>query len=95
MVQGDLWRINLPDESNNPAALFISGDGSQAVLFYFQISAVVNHAFPFVRLQGLDAASRYMVDGNLTYSGSTLMNVGLQYAFDGDFDSRIMIFEKI
>lgn len=95
VVRGDLWRINLPGESNWPAALFISEDGSQAVLFYFQISARVNHAYPFVRLQGLDPASSYKIDGNSTYSGVTLMNIGLQYAFDGDYDSRVVILEKI
>ncbi|KFY00748.1 hypothetical protein O988_03110 [Pseudogymnoascus sp. VKM F-3808] len=36
VIQGDLWRLNLPEDSNWPAALFISEDESQAVLFYFQ-----------------------------------------------------------
>ncbi|OBT78236.1 hypothetical protein VF21_03019 [Pseudogymnoascus sp. 05NY08] len=95
VIQGDLWRLNLPEESNWPAALFISEDGKQAVLFYFQMRALINHSFPFVRLQGLDPMESYSVDGNKTYSGSTLMNIGLQYAFDGDYDSRVVFIDKV
>ncbi|KFY90950.1 hypothetical protein V498_05721, partial [Pseudogymnoascus sp. VKM F-4517 (FW-2822)] len=77
VVQGDLWRINLPEDSNWPAALFVAADGARAVLFYFQMRALINHSFPFVRLQGLEEGAAYQVDGNRTYSGATLMNVGL------------------
>ena len=95
VVKGDLWRLNLPDESNWPAAIFVSEDRSQAVVFYFQVRARVNHALPFLRLQGIDAASTYMVDGNATYSGATLLNIGLQYNFDGDYDSRVIFIERL
>lgn len=94
IIQGHLWRLNLPSESNWPAALFISQDGSQAVLFYFQIRALVNHAYPFLRLQGLDPSSNYLVGGNGTFSGATLMNIGVQYPFSGDYDSRVVVIER-
>lgn len=95
IVGGDLWRINLPDESNWPAALFISRDGSQAVLYYFQIRALINHAIPSVRLQGLDPGARYQVDGEATYSGAMLMNIGLNYIFKGDLQSRVVLLQRV
>ena len=94
IIQGDLWRLNLPEESNWPAALFIAPDGDRAVLFWFQARATINHATPFLRLQGLDPSARYTLDGNETYSGSTLMNIGLYHKFDGDFRSKVVLIEK-
>ncbi|KAK7740599.1 hypothetical protein SLS62_011100 [Diatrype stigma] len=97
VVRGDLWRLALPEESNWPAALFVAPEdegGARAVLFWFQVRANINRAAPFLRLQGLDPAARYTVDGNATYSGSTLMNIGLQHYFDGDYDSKVVIIEK-
>ncbi|KAI9926942.1 hypothetical protein ASPWEDRAFT_177396 [Aspergillus wentii DTO 134E9] len=94
VLNGDMWRLSLPEESNWPAVLFISEDGSQAVLFYFQLSPNVNHATPRIRLQGLDSQAMYSIDGNGTYSGQTLMNMGLQYPFDTDYGSRVVFLEK-
>lgn len=94
IVKGDMYRLNLPEESNWPSALFISEDGKQAALFYFQMKAHFNNVFPFVKLQGLDPHAKYTVDGNMTLSGSTLMNFGLQYSFTGDYDSRVVLLER-
>ncbi|KAI8161078.1 Alpha-galactosidase 2 [Colletotrichum sp. SAR 10_70] len=94
VIGGDLWRLNLPEESNWPAAMVISEDGSQAVLFYYQVRSWYNHALPRLRLQGLDPTASYSLDGNGTYSGATLMNTGVQYAFEGDYDSRVVIIKK-
>ena len=94
VVQGDFWRLQLPETSQWPAAMFIAQDKNSAVLFYFQQRALYNHARPYLRLQGLDAHAKYTIDGNVTYSGATLMNVGIQYAFQGDLDSTIMFLEK-
>ncbi|PHH69433.1 hypothetical protein CDD80_6739 [Ophiocordyceps camponoti-rufipedis] len=95
VVGGHLWRLRLPGESNWPAALFVSDDGERAVLFYFQLRAAVNQAWPRLRLQGLDAGARYRLDGNRTLSGATLMNKGVSYAFAGDFGSRIVQLERL
>ncbi|PNY22965.1 Alpha-galactosidase 2 [Tolypocladium capitatum] len=94
VVKGDMWRLSLPEESNWPAALFVSEDGGQAVLFYFQLRANINNSWPVLRLQGLDAKARYKVDGNQTVSGATLMNKGISYRFDGDFGSRVVFLER-
>ncbi|KAL2820426.1 alpha-galactosidase C [Aspergillus granulosus] len=96
VLSGDLYRLRLPEDSKWPAAQFISEDGTQVVLFVFQLAPNVNHAVPWVKLQGLDANARYVVDGqaNATYSGATLMNLGLQYTFDTEYGSRVVFLEK-
>lgn len=94
VIRGDLWRLTLPEESTHPAALFISEDGDEAVLFAFQTRAIINNGWPWYRLQGLDAGAKYKVNGTTTVSGSTLMNVGIQIAFYGDYDSEVIMIEK-
>ncbi|KAL4972778.1 putative alpha-galactosidase G [Aspergillus desertorum] len=94
VIKGDMWRLALPEESNWPAALFLSESRTQGVLFFFQIAPTVNHALPRVRLQGLEDGAMYRVDGEGPYSGSILMNLGLQYSFKGDYCSRVVFIER-
>ncbi|KAL4931467.1 alpha-galactosidase [Aspergillus undulatus] len=95
VLNGDMWRLSLPEESNWPAALFISEDGNEAVLFFFQLSPLVNHAMPRVKLQGLDGQAMYRVDGQGPFSGSMLMNLGLQYSFTTDYASKVVFLERV
>ncbi|KAJ5769230.1 hypothetical protein N7520_003789 [Penicillium odoratum] len=94
VLNGDMYRLSLPEDSNWPAVLFISEDGAQAVLFYFQLSPRVDHSIPWIRLQGLDPTAMYSVKGKGTYSGATLMNIGLQFPFDTDYGSKVVFLEK-
>lgn len=94
VVRGDLWRLRLPEDSNFPAAMYVSEDGAVAVLFAFQVRKIVAHQFPVLRLQGLDAGATYSLDGEGSYSGATLMNGGVQYGFAGDYDSKVVFIEK-
>ncbi|KAL4956115.1 putative alpha-galactosidase G [Aspergillus filifer] len=95
VLKGDMFRLALPEESNWPAALIISEDGRQAVLFYFQLSPNVNNAMPRVKLQGLEPEATYRVDGEGPFSGLTLMNIGLQYSFRTEYGSRVVFIEKV
>lgn len=95
VINGDMWRLNLPEDSNWPAALFISEDGSQAALFWFQVRSLFNHALPYLKLQGLDPTAQYSVNGSVAYSGATLMNIGLQYQFQGDYDSQVVLIDRL
>lgn len=96
VVKGDMWRLRLPEESNYPAALFISKCQSQAVLFYFKLTkAHINKEWPVIRLQGLDSQAVYKINGNQTASGATLMNKGISYQFGSGFDSKIVLLEKV
>lgn len=94
VLTGDMYRLNLPEDSNWPAVLFISEDSSRAVLFYFQINPNINHSIPWVRMQGLDPRAMYSVDGNGTFSGATLMNIGLQFPFETDYGSKVVFLDK-
>ncbi|KAJ4177195.1 Alpha-glucosidase 2 [Fusarium falciforme] len=95
VIGGDIWRLNLPESSNYPSALFISEDRSQAVLFAFQIRATTVHNFPLLRLQGLDPRATYRLDGERTFSGATLMNGGIQFRFGTDYDSKVVLLERV
>lgn len=94
IIRGDMWRLNLL-ETNYPAALFISEDGSQAVLFAFQVRATTVHNYSFIRLQGLDPSAKYRLDGEGTFSGATLMNGGIQYRFKSDYESKVVLIERV
>ena len=94
VITGDFYRLQLPNESNNPAAMFISEDGNKAVVFYFQLQSLFNDQWPVLQLQGLDPKAKYHIDGNGTYSGATLMNGGLSFQFAGDYDSKLIMLEK-
>lgn len=97
VIKGDLWRLSSPEESNHPAYLMISEDGCEAVLFVFQLLSTLVHEIPITRLQGLNPAARYKLDlnGEKTFSGSTLMNGGIQFDFKGDYESKIVLIQKI
>lgn len=95
IIKGDLWRLRLPEDSQDPAALIMSEDGSQGVLFAFHLISTVSHEAPFVRLQGLEPSAKYKIDGEKVVSGATLMNGGIRFDFDRDFDSRIVLLERV
>lgn len=94
VIRGDMWRLSLPGESNFPAALYVSDNGSQAVLFLFQIHTVPVHNYPTIKLEGLEPESKYAVEGFGVYSGATLMNGGIQQRFTGDYDSKMIFIER-
>ncbi|KAJ5783135.1 Aldolase-type TIM barrel [Penicillium paradoxum] len=94
VLTGDMWRLNLPEDSNWPAVLYTAEDGQQAVLFVYQLAPNIDHSWPRIRLQGLDAQSSYKIDGGAVYSGATLMNLGLQFPFKTDYGSKVVILEK-
>ena len=91
VISGSFYRLALPDYSNWPAVQLISQNETTAVVFAFQQQATVKPAPPPLRLQGLDTKARYWNNAdNVTYSGATLMNSGLNLAFSGDYDSKLI-----
>ncbi|QPC74557.1 hypothetical protein HYE68_005309 [Fusarium pseudograminearum] len=95
IISGDMSRLVLPEKSNFPAAIFVSEDGSEAVLFAFQLMSTTVSNFPLLRLAGLDPNARYKLDGGDIYSGATLMNGGIQYRFGTDYDSKVVLLERV
>jgi alpha-galactosidase len=96
VIGGDFYRLAWKDNSNWPAVQFVSGDGSQAVVFAFQQFSVVKPAIPPLRLAGLDPKAKYSNDfDNATYSGSTYMNAGLNIAWKrSDYQSKMIWLTK-
>lgn len=95
VVKGDLWRLRLPESSNHPAAIVVSEDGSQAVLFAYQLLSTTVHEVPLLKLQGLLPDAKYNFGEHGVYSGATLMNGGIQIPFNGDYDSRVIVLERV
>ncbi|KAF2159942.1 glycoside hydrolase family 36 protein [Zasmidium cellare ATCC 36951] len=92
VITGDFYRLALPDETNWPAAQFISNDTNTAAVFAFQQKATVKPAAPPLRLQGLDPQARYWnsVD-NVTYSGATYANAGINLPWaTADYQSMLV-----
>jgi alpha-galactosidase len=98
VIHGDLYRINRPDESNWPTALFVSKDKREAVLLAYRMQSIVNWYSPPVRLQGLDPEANYTLEeegrDEVEYEGKTLMNVGLRLALKGDHQSRVILLKR-
>ncbi|KAI1179565.1 glycoside hydrolase family 36 protein [Nemania sp. FL0916] len=99
VINGDFYRLALPDQSNWPAAMFVLPDASTAVLFAFQVRSATKPLPPPVKLQGLDPQAKYKLTGDgyeATFSASTLMNTGLSLTWpNADYQSIILKLEKL
>ncbi|KAI1269425.1 glycoside hydrolase family 36 protein [Xylariaceae sp. FL1019] len=99
VVNGDFYRLVLPDQSNWPAAMFMLPDASSGVLFAFQVRSMLKPLPPPIKLRGLDPSAKYTVGNstvNTTWSGSTLMNVGLSVNWPrSDYESTILRLDRI
>ncbi len=101
--QGKLYRLSSPREGESTANQYVSEDGKQAVLFAFRQAQQFNRLLPPVYFKGLDPAAKYKIqtiDDKMTEtqteaSGSFLMNQGLNLKLGGDFDSTMIILERI
>jgi alpha-galactosidase len=98
VLRGDLYRLALPDQSNWPAALFALPDASEAVLFAFQVQSRLKPLPGPLKLRGLDPVAKYTVGNgttSATWSGSTLMNVGLNLEWsNADYESIVLFLER-
>ena len=91
ILDGDQYRLISPYEKNHCALNYVSKDKKQAVLFAYDLHPRYREPQVAVKLKGLDAKKTYLVkEINLengkssaaycngkTYSGSYLMNIGL------------------
>jgi len=100
---GRLFRLASPREGSLTSNQYVSADGGQAVVFAFLHAQQLNRPAPVVRLRGLDPAATYRlrtVDDKLPgtpaeLSGSALMGRGLQFRLTGDFDSTVVVLERV
>ncbi|KAI2608738.1 glycoside hydrolase family 36 protein [Hypoxylon fragiforme] len=98
VINGDFYRLALPDQSNWPAAMFVSPELDSAVLFAFQVRSALKPLPPPLKLQGLDTNAKYTVSNGTweqSWSGSTLMNIGLSLAWpSSDYESFVLTLDK-
>jgi alpha-galactosidase len=100
---GDLHRLLSPRESDVTANQYVSSDGRQSVVFAFRHSQEYNTAAPTLYPQGLDEKAIYKVEasGNklmesqAQLSGAYLMHAGLNLNLRGDFDSTVVILDRV
>ncbi len=94
--KGDMYRLISPYEESVAAWEYVSEDGNNIVLMYCTILAKPVTGLKCIKFLGLDGAAKYQnVENGKIYNGDYLTNVGLYFANDKDFDSHLIIFEKI
>ncbi len=106
--KGDLYRLRSPFEGNEAVFEFISEDKNTVILNYANRLCTINNSIVRVKLAGLDPDGIYEeVDGHIgnnifanrikigrKYSGEYLMNYGLKFTNQNDFQTTIRIFVK-
>ncbi|HUO31471.1 MAG TPA: alpha-galactosidase [Bryobacteraceae bacterium] len=101
--QGNLYRLFSPRDGEFTANQYVAADGKQAVLFAFLHSQQYLRPVPIVYLRGLDEHAVYrlrsidhkLTDRLETASGAYLMNHGIQLRLGGDYDSTLLILERV
>jgi alpha-galactosidase len=96
VLEGDLYRLANPFESNYFAFAIVSKDKSEAHLTVYRS---LNHCNPHtyrIVMRGLDENKLYYIpERNMMLHGSTLMSVGIPVGFGKfDFDSITLTFEE-
>jgi len=100
--EGICHRLHSPFESNRAALEYVSPDGSQAVVFLYNLWETLGGSTPSARasgalhLRGLDPDANYSLTGDWqgTVDGRTLMNIGLPWFIRGNFNSAIVMLKK-
>ena len=102
--QGELYRLASPYDGDHAALLYVSEDGSKAVVFVYGLVRRCSTGAVRIRLDGLDANGVYkiaetnrwkdakphvQVDG-MSLSGAALMNVGLFVNLSATYDSCVL-----
>ena len=94
--RGDCYRLLSPFEGNLTAMNFISEDKKTVVLWQFVLKTYSAAKFTYVKLEGLDPDADYTERSTgKTYKGDFLMNIGLQWPFNEDYQSEITVFDKV
>ncbi|MGL5272125.1 MAG: alpha-galactosidase [Phocaeicola sp.] len=89
VMDGDLYRLVSPYESNHMAVNYVSKDSNKAVLFAYDLNPRYQEKLIAVKLQGLDPAKMYKVEEINLMPGknSTLKNNGK--VFSGDYLMKV------
>lgn len=92
--KGEMYRLRSMFEGRNTSWEFVCDD--KVVLMYFTSLARVGLGKTCIKLCGLDKNAYYAekISGK-KYIGDYLMNVGLYFEDKNDFESKLLIFERI
>ncbi|MCC7152998.1 MAG: alpha-galactosidase [Bryobacterales bacterium] len=101
--EGSLYRLISPRAGNLTSNLYVSSGGKQAALFAFLHSQQFRQEPPTIVLKGLEPNAVYRlkpVDEKLAergreLSGAYLMGKGLNFNLTGDFDSTLVVLERV
>ncbi|HEV2493565.1 MAG TPA: alpha-galactosidase [Terriglobia bacterium] len=101
--EGDLYRLFSPRQGELTANEYVSADGRQAVLFAFLHSQQYLRPMPTLYLRGLDENATYrvkplddkLVEKQEALTGAYLMRHGLNLKLTGDYDSTLVILERV
>ncbi len=75
---GEFYRLRSPFEGNDAAWMSVTEDGTEAFAVHVNVLVEPNGPLEWLKLQGLDPAARYRVEGSgEVYGGDQLMYVGL------------------
>jgi len=100
---GDLYRLFSPRQGGLTANQYVAADGKQSALFAFRHSQQYLRPAPTIHLCGLDEKATYrlkrlddkVVETQETLSGAFLMHHGLNLNLTGDYDSTLVILERL
>lgn len=97
ILNGTFYRLKNPQNGNEAAWNFVSGDGSTVLYFYFRILADPRRISLPVRLQGLDPDGVYRLEENgVCYGGDELMYAGLtSYPENEDFSGHVFVLRRV
>lgn len=94
--KGDIYRLKSPFDGNLASWEYISEDQETVVLAIYSIMCKAQGPCQKIKMKGLDPNSEYMDEStSKLYGGDVLMNIGLNYDINQDFNSEIRIFKKI
>lgn len=95
ILNGDLYRIYSPFDSNYFSQIAVSKDKREAA-FIFANLRKENNSYRFVKLKGLDAKKRYVNSlDNKVYYGDYYMNVGLNLTgWINEFTSVMVVLKE-
>jgi len=91
---GEMYRLKSPLEGRNCAWEYVTEE--QIVLLYCTTNVRVGLGKTCVKLEGLDPNAKYQEkDSGVIYDGDYLMHVGLYFTDMRDYDSQLLVFNRI
>ncbi|MDO8686258.1 MAG: alpha-galactosidase [Clostridiales bacterium] len=92
--EGDLYRLLSPRSSMGAVVQYVNKVKTQAVVFAFRHIYQLSLYLPPIRLKGLDPEGEYFSETlNITRSGASLMNRGIEIKLNENFSSQLIVFQ--